>query len=130
MVLVDTGAPLADPPKELVEATRPTSPENVEKRDYLQIERDAWAGRTLIGDIPLVVISVEFSAAEIAGAEFPAEQTAMRRNVARQRGWFVLSTRAEQIVTHGGHAVEETDAALVISTIERVVEEARRAAGG
>jgi pimeloyl-ACP methyl ester carboxylesterase len=126
MVFVDTAPPLDDPPKEIVKATRPTSPENVEKRDYLQIERDAWASRTRIGDIPLVVISVQFSADEIAAAEFPAEQGAMRRNVARQRGWFVLSPRARQVVTHGGHAVEATDAALVVRTIQGVVEDARR----
>lgn len=125
MVLIDTGAPLEDPGKEIVEATDPESPENVEKRDYLQIERDAWAARRRIGDIPVSIMSVKFSAAEIEESPFPAERAAMKRNVARQRGWFVLSPRTEQIVTHGGHAVEEDDPDLVIKTIIDVVKAGR-----
>jgi hypothetical protein len=31
----------------------------------------------------------------------------MKRNVQRQQGWLVLSPRAEQIVVHTAHAVEE-----------------------
>jgi hypothetical protein len=29
----------------------------VERRDYLQVEKDAWAGRKRIGDIPVTIIS-------------------------------------------------------------------------
>lgn len=45
LVFVDTGAPLQNPPREIVAATAPNNPENVEHRDYLQVEKDAW-GRT------------------------------------------------------------------------------------
>jgi hypothetical protein len=41
----------------------------------------------------------------------------MLRNVERQQGWLVLSPRAEQIVVHTGHAVEEDDPQLVIDVI-------------
>ena len=43
MVFVDTGAPFENPPKKIVEETDPRNPSNVEKRDYLQVEKDAWA---------------------------------------------------------------------------------------
>jgi pimeloyl-ACP methyl ester carboxylesterase len=126
MVLIDTGRPLDNPPKEIVEGTDPENPENVEKRDYLQIENDAWAARRRIGDIPVSIISVKFSADEIRESPFAVERQAMKRNVARQRGWLVLSPRAKQIVTTGGHAVEESDPELVVKTILDVVKEARR----
>jgi hypothetical protein len=51
--------------------------------------------------------------------------SAVRRNVERQRGWLVLSPRAEQIVASTGHAVEEDDPQLVIDTILGAVDEAR-----
>ena len=49
----------------------------------------------------------------------------MRTNVEDQRGWLVLSPRAEQEVVHTGHAVEESDPGLVLRTILDVVEAAR-----
>jgi pimeloyl-ACP methyl ester carboxylesterase len=125
MVFIDTGAPLRHPPREIVEATDPSNPENVERRDYLQVERDAWAARKRIGDIPLTVISVEFSDAAIKESPFPAERKAMRRNVDRQRGWLILSPRAKQIVAHTSHAVEEDNPDLVIDAILDVVEAAQ-----
>ena len=70
-----------DPPQELVEVTAWDSPENVENRDYLQVERDAWAARRQIGDIPVTVISNEYTAAEIAAAEFSEERPLLRANV-------------------------------------------------
>jgi pimeloyl-ACP methyl ester carboxylesterase len=126
IVLVDTGGePWKHPPKEIVQATDPDNPDNIEKRDYLQIERDAWAAKRRIGDIPVSIISVEYSPEEIRQSPFPAEQRGMRRILQAQRGWFVLSPQARQIVTHGGHAVEESDPDLVIKTIIDVVESSR-----
>ena len=125
MVFVEVPAPFRDPPQEIVEVTRPSHPENTERRDYLQVERDAWAARRRIGDIPVTVISNRYSPAEIAEAEFPSERRGMRRNVAEQRGWLVLSPRAEQAVVTTGHAVEEEDPDLVMDAILDVV----RAAG-
>ena len=125
MVFIDTGAPFRDPPSEIVEATDPNNPANVEHRDYLQVETDAWAARKRIGDIPVTIVSVKYSDAAINEAEFPSERRGMRRNVENQKGWLVLSPRAEQIVVHTSHAVEEDDPELVIDVILDVVKATR-----
>jgi pimeloyl-ACP methyl ester carboxylesterase len=126
MVFVDVGAPFKDPPAPIVEETDPDHPDNVEKRDYLQMEKDAWAGRKLIGDIPIKVITNRPSKEEIAASPFASERRGMRKNVEAQQGWLVLSPRAEQVVVTTGHAVEEADPKLVIDAILRVVSLARR----
>ncbi len=113
MVFVETPSPFVDPPPEIVEETAWDHPANVEKRDYLQVEKDAWAARTEIGDIPVTVISNDYG----ADAVFTGEQT----NVEDQKGWLVLSPRAEQVVVTTGHAVEEVDPQLVIDAILEVV---------
>ncbi len=125
MVFVEVGAPFLDPPPEIIEETRPDNPENTERRDYLQVEKDAWAARRLVGDIPVTVISNRYSEDEIAEAEFPSERRGMETNVEQQQGWFVLSPRAEQLVVTTGHAVEEVDPQLVIDAILDVVSAAR-----
>lgn len=125
LVFVDTGAPFRNPPMEIVEETDPDNPENVEQRDYLQVEKDAWKARKRIGDIPVKVVTVKFSPEAIEESPFPAERELMRRNIERQRGWLALSPRAEQIVAHTGHAVEEEDPQLVIDVILDAVKEAR-----
>jgi pimeloyl-ACP methyl ester carboxylesterase len=125
LVFVDTGAPFPNPPKEIVEETDPDHPENVEKRDYLQVEKDAWNARARIGDIPVKVVTVKFSPQAISESPFPAERKLMRRNIERQKGWLVLSPRAEQIVANTGHAVEEEDPQLVIDATLDAVKEAR-----
>lgn len=125
LIFVETPAPFKDPPMEIVEATDPHNPANVERRDFLQVEKDAWEARRRIGDIPVTVISDAPSAEAIAAAAYPSEKRGMRRNVKDQRGWLVLSPRAEQLVVHTGHAVEEEDPDLVIQEILDVVEAAR-----
>lgn len=125
MVFIDTGAPLRNPPEAIVEETAPDNPMNVEKRDYLQMERDAWAARRRIGNIPITIVTVKFSAAAIKESPFATERRAMARNVQRQRGWLVLSPRARQIVVRTGHAVEEERPDLVIDIILDVVKAAR-----
>jgi pimeloyl-ACP methyl ester carboxylesterase len=125
MVFIDTGRPLENPPAEIVEFTAWDDPGNIEQRDYLQIENAAWDARERIGNIPVTVVTVKYSKAEIAESPFPAERAAMRRNVERQRGWLILSPRAEQLVVHTSHAVEEDDPELVIDVIREVVEAAR-----
>ena len=125
MVFVDVGAPFVDPPQEVIDETRPDNPENLEQRDYLQVEKDAWAARRLIGDIPLTVISNRYSEDEIAEASHPSERSGMETNVEAQQGWFVLSPRAEQVIVTTGHAVEEADPQLVIDAILDVVTAAR-----
>ena len=125
MVFVDTGAPFRDPPREIVEETDPSSSANVEHRDYLQVEKDAWAARKRVGDIPVTVVTVGYSDEAVRESPFPAEQAMMRRNVEDQKGWLVLSPRAKQVVVDTGHAVEEDDPQLVIDTILDVVKAAR-----
>jgi pimeloyl-ACP methyl ester carboxylesterase len=125
MVFVDTGAPFRNPPREIVEETDPSNPENVERRDYLQVEKDAWAARRRVADIPVSIVAVEFSQEAIQESPFPAERACMRRNVESQKGWLVLSPRAKQIVVHTGHAVEEDDPGLVIDVILDVVKAAQ-----
>ncbi len=129
MVFVDVGAPFRDPPRELLQVTRWNHPSNVESRDYLQVEKDGWAARRELGDIPVTLLSNEYTRAEIADATWPSEARGMWTNVADQKGWLVLSPRARQIVVHTGHAVEEADPGLVIDTILDVVARARADGG-
>jgi pimeloyl-ACP methyl ester carboxylesterase len=125
MVFIDTGAPFQNPPSEIVDATDPTNPANVEHRDYLQVEKDAWAAREQIGDIPVTIVTVKYSDAAVNESPFPSERRGMRRNVENQKGWLVLSPRAKQIVVHTSHAVEEDDPDLVIDVILDVVKASR-----
>jgi hypothetical protein len=125
MVFVEVPAPFQDPPAPIVKETKPSHPSNVERRDYLQVEKDAWAARERIGEIPVTVISTRYSQAEIAAAQFPSERRGMQANVEDQKGWLVLSPGAEQVVVDTGHAVEEEDPELVIDTILDVVKAAQ-----
>ena len=125
MVFVDTGAPFRNPPRPIEEETTWNHPSNIEQRDYLQVEKDAWNARTEIGDIPVSVVTVEYSPEHIEGSPFPTEQALMRENVDAQQGWLVLSPQAEQIIVHTGHAVEEEDPQLVIDVILDVLEASR-----
>ncbi len=127
MVFVEVPGPFRNPPRAIVEETDPSNPSNIERRDYLQVEKDAWAARKRIGDIPFTIISNEYSAAEIGASTFPSEARGMRRNVSDQKGWLVLSPRAKQMVVHTGHAVEEQDPQLVIDAILDVAKAARAA---
>ena len=125
MVFVEVPTPFRDPPAPIVDETRWDSPVNIENRDYLQVEKDAWGARRRIGDIPMTVISNEYSAGEIAAAQFPSEARGMRSNVEDQRGWLLLSPRSKQLVVHTGHAVEEARPDLVVDTIAATVRAAR-----
>jgi pimeloyl-ACP methyl ester carboxylesterase len=117
IVFVEVPAPFRNPPRVIVEETDPNNPANIERRDYLQVEKDAWAARKRIGDIPVTIISNEYSTAEIDASPFPSEARGMRRNVSDQKGWLLLSPHAKQMVVHTGHAVEEENPQLVIDAI-------------
>ena len=125
MVFVEVPGPFRNPPRVIVEETDPNHPSNIERRDYLQVEKDARAARKRIGDIPVTIISNEYSTAEINTTPFPSDARGMRRNVSDQKGWLVLSPRAKQMVVHTGHAVEEEDPQLVIDAILDVAKAAR-----
>lgn len=125
LAFIEVPAPFRNPPPEVVEFTTWDHPTNVEQRDYLQVEKDAWAAREPIGDIPVTIVSAEYSAEEAASAPTASERRGMLANVEVQQGWLVLSPQAEQIVVDTGHAVEEADPQLVIDVILDVVLAAR-----
>ena len=108
-----------------MEETKWNHPSNIEQRDYLQVEKDAWAARKQVGDIPVTIVSNAYSNTEIAGAEFPSERQGMRTNVQDQQGWLTLSPQAKQTIVRTGHAVEEADPELVIDVILDVVRDAK-----
>ncbi len=124
MVFVEVPPPFPNPPADLVAETQCNAPGNIESRDYLQVERDAWEARRKIGDIPVTVISNRYSPGEVAAAP-PVERPLVRANVELQRGWLVLSPQAKQVAVHIGHAVEESAPELVIDAILAVVGDAR-----
>ena len=125
MAFIEVPTPFRDPPPPIVEETKWNHPSNVEQRDYLQVEKDAWAARKEIGDIPVTIVSNGYSDEEIESATFPSERRGMRTNVRNQQGWLVLSPRATQTVVHTGHAVEEEDPELVIDVILDVIKASR-----
>jgi pimeloyl-ACP methyl ester carboxylesterase len=127
MVLVETPAPwlIADPPPEVVKYTDPDNPENIEHRDFLQVEKDAWQARRRIGDIPMRVISADYPDEFINEEPNLEARKELRHNVELQKGWLDASPQAKQIVVHTGHVVEEEEPDVVIDAILEVVREAR-----
>ncbi len=125
IAFIEVPTPFRDPPPPIVEETRWNHPSNVERRDYLQVEKDAWAARKEVGDIPITIVSNAYSDDEIKAATFPSERRGMRTNVQDQQGWLTLSPRAKQTIVHTGHAVEEANPELVINVILDVIKAAR-----
>jgi pimeloyl-ACP methyl ester carboxylesterase len=125
MAFIDAPAPFRNPPQPIVEETKWNNPSNIEQRDYLQVEKAAWAARQRVGDIPVTIVSNAYSEAEIEAATFPSERVGMRTNVQDQRGWLILSPQAKQTVVHTGHAVEEADPELVIDVILDLIKAAK-----
>ena len=93
------------------------SPENRERRDYVAIESAAWTSRRKIGDIPMSVISNDYGKAYSNAEE--------RTNVADQKGWFLLSPQARQVIVTSGHAVPQHEPDVVVKEIDRVLDAAR-----
>ena len=104
-MLVDTPMPFRNPPPQIVAETDPDHPDNVERRDYLQVEKDAWAARPSLGPVPVRILSADTPAEEEALAATPSERRALRQNVPEQRGWLVLSPLARQVVADTGHDI-------------------------
>ena len=116
MVFAEVPKAFLDAPPEVVEETSCDNPDNVEHRDYLKVEADAWNNRAEIGDIPVTIISNEYGPdAEPGGAA----------NVVDQQGWLVLSPRATQVIVESGHDVANNEPQLVIEEIVKVIEAAR-----
>lgn len=116
MVFAEVPKAFLDAPPEVVEATSCDNPTNVERRDYLRVEADAWNGRSEIGDIPVTIISNEYG---------PAAEPLGAANVVDQQGWLVLSPRATQVIIESGHDVTTNEPAVVIDAIIEVIEAAR-----
>ncbi len=118
MVFVETppAIDVAQAPDDLIEALKCDAVTNVERRDYVSVEHEAWDHRRTIGDIPIIVISAEY------GADAAPEE---KDNVAQQRGWFELSPNAKQVVVTTGHDVTTNEPDLVIARIISVLEAIR-----
>ena len=118
MVFVDVPRAFQDAPPELIEDIRCDNPNNIERRDFLHVEHDAWDSRAEVGDIPVTIMSVDHG----ENARDLEEQI----NVEAQQGWLVLSPRAEQlVVTHTGHGIHYEDPAFVANEVIEVLEAAR-----
>lgn len=122
IVLVDTARAIipARAPADLLSDLTCTNPANVERRDYVNVENDAWSPRHLIGEFPMVIISNDY------GDRFGDEE--QRTNVEDQRGWLVLSPKARQVVVTSGHSAVRNEPDLVLAQILSVLDDAR--AGG
>ena len=121
IVFLDVPAPSSNPkwpPPELVAELKCDHPYNVERRDYLHVENDAWENRAEIGDIPIMIMSVDYG-------DHPPDPGAIGQ-VEKQKGWLVMSPQAEQlVVTHTGHAIVWEDPALVVQEVVKVVTASR-----
>jgi pimeloyl-ACP methyl ester carboxylesterase len=121
MVFLDVPAPVSRPdwpPPWLVAELKCDHPDNVERRDYLHVESDAWDNRAEIGDIPITIMSVDYG-------DNPPDPGAIGQ-VEKQQGWLVMSPQAEQlVVTHTGHNIVWEDPALVIQEVLEIVAASR-----
>ncbi len=107
------GIVLVETPKAIIPEEAPLGikcQNNVERRDYVTVENDAWNNRHLVGDIPMTVITNDYGD---------------RTNVEDQKGWLVLSPQAKQLIVTNGHNVPATEPALVADEILKVVQTAR-----
>jgi pimeloyl-ACP methyl ester carboxylesterase len=116
IVFLDVPMAFLDAPPEVVEETACDHPGNVERRDYLQVEADAWNNRSEIGDIPVTIISND------PGPDAPPEE---QGNAEAQQGWLVLSPQAEQVLIDSGHDVATNEPELVVREVTEVVQAAR-----
>ena len=117
LVFVDTYSPFRDPPRAIVEETAPAirRTRSGATTSRSSATRGPPAGGSVTSHVK--VITARPPAAAIRESPFRSERRAMRGNVGDQKGWLVLSARAEQIVVDGGHAIEEEDPRLVIDAI-------------
>jgi pimeloyl-ACP methyl ester carboxylesterase len=104
----------AESPPDLLAQLKCDAPSNVEHRDYVSVENEAWSDRHLVGDIPMTVITNDYQGTGTNNEE--------RTNVQGQRGWLVLSPQARQIVVTSGHAVPENEPDLTVREILRVLD--------
>jgi pimeloyl-ACP methyl ester carboxylesterase len=117
MVLVETPKALtAERYPAIVAQIACDAPANIERRDYLAVEHEAWDNRHEVGDFPMTVISNDYGRTVPAGTD---EAT----NVEDQHDWLVLTSgTAKQVVVTSGHDVPEDNPRLVADEILAVLE--------
>ena len=120
MVIVDTfpAIDLSKYPPELAYEIGCNNPSNREHRDYAAVEHAAWDNRTRIGDIPVTVITNDYTG--------HAQNEDEEQSIEGQQGWFVLNPdQARQVVVKSGHHVAGNEPGVVIDEVVRVIEIAR-----
>jgi alpha/beta hydrolase fold len=94
------------------------NPQNVEHRDYAQVEHAAWDDRHAIGDIPITVITNDYSGY--------AENVDEENSIEGQRGWFELNPDgATQVIVTTGHNVPGNEPGVIVKEVTRILELAR-----
>ena len=117
MVFAETPKAITILPPVLKKLLRCDAPTNIERRDYVNVEHAAWDHRKRLGTFPLTVISNRYAPGTGRGDE--------ETNVKDQRGWFVLSPNAKQVVVTTGHDVASNEYGLVIKETLEVLATAR-----
>jgi alpha/beta hydrolase fold len=120
MVIVDTfpAIDLSEAPPKLAFEIGCDNPSNQEHRDYAAVEHAAWDNRRKIGDIPITVISNDYT-----GYAANADE---ENSIERQQGWFVLNPdQAKQVIVTTGHDVPGNEPGVVVDEVLRVLEIAR-----
>jgi pimeloyl-ACP methyl ester carboxylesterase len=107
----------AESPPDLLAQLKCDAPGNVERRDYVSVENEAWSQRHRLGDIPMTIITNDYQG---TGSN-KEEQT----NVEGQKGWLVLSPQAKQVIVTTGHDVPENEPELTVREILRVLDAAK-----
>jgi alpha/beta hydrolase fold len=120
MVIVDTfpAIDLSEAPPDLAFEIGCENPSNQEHRDYAAVEHAAWDHRRKIGDIPITVISNDYT-----GYATNADE---ENSIERQQGWFVLNPdQAKQVTVTTGHDIPGNEPGVVVAEVLRVLEIAR-----
>ena len=120
LVLVDTFPAIEfdDHPPGLEFEISCENPQNVEHRDYAQVEHAAWDDRHKVGDIPIVVITNDYTGY--------AENVDEEDSIKGQQGWFELNPDgATQVIVTTGHNVPGNEPGVIIEEVVRILDLAR-----
>jgi hypothetical protein len=91
------------------------NPKNIEHRDYAAVEHAAWDNRKKIGDIPVTVITNDYTG--------HAENDDEKDSIKGQQGWFVLNPEgATQVIVKSGHNVPDNEPDVIVDAIQRILE--------
>ena len=104
-------------PPDLLAVLKCDAPTNIEHRDYVAVEHEAWDDRHLVGDIPMTVISNDYG-------DF-YQNAEEQFSVTDQQGWFTLSPQARQVIVTSGHDMTYNESGLVVDELLAVLAAAR-----